>query len=529
MPLGISPAQPPRAVNEMLVRVLKNFSSQLLSLIVSFADRFVLAAILLRAWQTELYADWSTILAVTGLLGLADLGLSTLLSNRLHKAAATGREELFRRTLSVGMFAYASAAVLMLAATLGLAAVAAHGTFPVLRALASGEGAALVVLLGIAQTLHTTRSSISQVYRGRGHYARGILVDGLAALGITGSLVVAGLLGGGPIALGLVLVCAQAVFGWGLMAFDLRRFAGLKLRPLAPQAGELRQGARAMRWYSLGYALPLLWLNAPVIILGSVGLSGAVLVAFLLHRTLVNFCRTFAVMISTSAGVEIARSVFIGDHAHVRQRLERVGVASGVVNGAMVGGMLTFGAPLIHLWSGGASALDMATLLWLALPAVALAPMSPLYYLASLSDMPKPLAISQAVQVGVAMGLALALVRRHGASGVAFALAAGELLATGVLLPLWLDRLLGIRVWGSVLRVLARTLASLAAAGLVGWLVTRIAPIHGALSLLCAGAAWAMLVLPVLAFLATSRGQRQAAVRLARAGAAEAYRKLRTT
>jgi O-antigen/teichoic acid export membrane protein len=511
---GAQPASFPVNVgaNPMLVRVFKNFASQLFNLSVTFGDRFVLTAILLRAWPTDIYADWTTILTSVGLLGVADLGLVTWLSNRLHKAFALGEETTFQRTLGVGLFAYAGVGIVMLFALLGLATIAASGFYPILHGLARADAILLIVLLGLAQTLLTTRSAISQVYRGRDQFARGMIIESLSALCIIGSLIIGGASGLGPVGLAFVYLGAQLVFGWGLLLVDLRRFPSLDLRPIFPLASEAREVALAMRWYSLGTALPILWLQTPILILGSLGLNGAALVAFVLHRTLVNFCRTFTVMISTSAGVELARYVHAGEHAEIQRRLKIVGAACGAVSGTIIAGLLTFGRPLIHVWSSGAISLDAATMLWLLMPAFVLVPAFPLVYLAHLSDLPKPLAISQVVQVLVGAALAVLLVREYGSSGVAFALAVGEIIAIGTLLPVALSRRLGNRLWGHAIRSLATAAAALGAAILIGRLVVALVPIEGVMSLLLAGLAWGILTLPLLAYLATSSTQRQTAL-----------------
>jgi hypothetical protein len=41
----------------MLGKTLQNFASQLLSLLISIGDRFLLTAVLLRMWPTDLFAD----------------------------------------------------------------------------------------------------------------------------------------------------------------------------------------------------------------------------------------------------------------------------------------------------------------------------------------------------------------------------------------------------------------------------------------------------------------------------------------
>ena len=75
----------------MLGKTLQNFASQLLSMLISIGDRFLLTAILLRMWPTDLFADWTTLMAWSGLLSLADLGFVIFVGNRLQKALGRRR------------------------------------------------------------------------------------------------------------------------------------------------------------------------------------------------------------------------------------------------------------------------------------------------------------------------------------------------------------------------------------------------------------------------------------------------------
>ena len=89
----------------------------------------------------------------------------------------------------------------------------------------------------------------------------------------------------------------------------------------------------------------------------------------------------------------------------------------------------------------------MATLFWLVVPAIVVAPAIPLLYLAHLADIPKQQAIAQVTQTTIAIALAAPLAASFGAAGVAFAMAAGEIVSIGLVLPILLTRRLGITYW----------------------------------------------------------------------------------
>ena len=182
-----------------------------------------------------------------------------------------------------------------------------------------------------------------------------------------------------------------------------------------------------MRWYALTYALPTIWLQAPVLLLSALGLGGPMVVTFVLHRTLVNFGRNFVVMLSTAVGVELTPHVHSGNTAMIERGITLVGRSVAAMGGVMAAGLLTFGASIVQLWTGKSDLFDMATLFWLVLPAIVVAPAIPLLYLAHLADIPKQQAIAQVTQTTVAIALAGPFAASFGAAGVAFAMAAGEI------------------------------------------------------------------------------------------------------
>jgi O-antigen/teichoic acid export membrane protein len=494
----------------MLHKTLRNFVSQMLSLVVSFGDRFVLAAILLRAWPTDLYADWVTIQACTGLMGLADFGFVVFIGNRLQKAFNVKDEPGFQRLIGFSAFAYVIMALLMLMILVGLAVWELAHPFLTTRILAPPETATVLLLLGLVQILHSAKSSVTQLYRGRGNFARGNFIDSVAALGIFLSAILAAVCGASATILALVYIGAHLVFGWGILLNDIRRrYGAIRLGPLWPSGSDIRDAALAMRWYSLGFALPLIWLQAPLLILSMLGLGSAAVVTFVIHRTLVNFCRTFTVMLATSAGVELTSHVHAGNTSEIKRGVAIIGHIVGAIGGVMVGGLLTFGGPLIQTWTGLSDLLDTTTLLWLTVPAITVAPAVPLLYLAQLADLPKPLALSQVAQAVLAIVIALLLVRQYGASGVALALAVSETLAIGILLPVVVGRCLGINFWRHSLRCLSVALAALVWAGGVAQAIAHSMDIIHASALMLAGLLWACVTLPAVVYLLAPAPQRK--------------------
>jgi O-antigen/teichoic acid export membrane protein len=487
----------------MLAKVLLNFASQCLGLLVSIGDRVLLVALLLRLWQPEMFADWTTLLSITALLGLADLGFVVFVGNRLQKLFLGGDEEGFRRFVGTSVFIYGVLAFLMVVGASGFAYLLQRSPFLTIHALNLQEAAAALFLLGIAQALHTAKSAISQIYRGRGNFARGGVVDALSMTCVVSSAILATFFEPDVVQLAVVYVAAQIVFGWGILVVDLRkRYPELSLLPLLPRWLELRNFVLAMRWYALSYALPTIWLQAPVLLLNGLGIGGVAVVAFVVQRTLVSFCRTFSVMLSMAAGVELVVHVHANDTVRIEKGVQAVGRVVAGLAGAMMAGLLGFGSALVLLWTGKPFLFDSTVVFLLAVPAILVAPAIPLLYLAHLSDMPKPQVAAQIVQIGVAIVLCWLLAPTWGLAGVAFALAFGEVLGIGIVLPLLLNRRLRLAYWRHA------TICLLVAMGALAWSGTISVVVFAVLRTDTPGAALVGLVLwslvtfgPILFFL----------------------------
>lgn len=501
----------------MLVKTLRNFASQLLSMAVSLGDRFVLAAILLRVWSTDLFADWATLTACASMLGLADLGLVLFFGNRLQRAFSLGDAAGFQRIVGTAAFVYPALALVILTVAGALAALEASVPFLSIRALEVPEAARVLLLLGVIQSLHTAKSAFTQIYRGRGDYARGVIIDAISGLCIVASALLAASQGVGAPALASVYIVAHLIFGWGVLITDLRRrYPELRLLPIRPNAAELRDAGLSMRWYSLSYMLPSIWMQAPVLLLSALGLGGATVVSLVIHRTLVNFGRNFAVMLSVSAGVELAPHVHSADAVAIERGMSIIGRSVAAIGGTLAAGLLIFGAPMIGLWTGKSDLADAATLFWLVAPAVAVAPAIPLLYLAHLSDLPKPQALAQVAQTGVAIALALPLAKSHGAAGVAFAMAAGEVLGVGLLLPMLLTKRLHIAYQRHAILCLAIALATTAWGGAAGKAVEALIGTQGLERLFLGLALWSVLTLAPIGYMLLPAGRRERLLRLVR-------------
>ena len=230
----------------MLGKTLQNFASQLLSLLISIGDRFLLTAVLLRMWPTDLFADWTTLMAWSGLLGLADLGFVIFVGNRLQKAFGLGDEVGFQRQVGTAAFIYVLLGLLVIVIAALLAAIESASPFISVRSLNSSDAALALFSLGVMQAVQTTKSAFTQIYRGRGEFSRGVIIDSVSTLCIVVSALAAAGCGAGPRVLALTYIASQLVFAWGILLTDLRRrYPNLaSLAVAAERFGIARGGAR---------------------------------------------------------------------------------------------------------------------------------------------------------------------------------------------------------------------------------------------------------------------------------------------
>ena len=73
---------------------------------VSFAERFLLVGILVRAWGIELYADWVVLMAAAGLFALGDMGMQIYFGNSLQHAKSHKEPLRFQRMVRLSIWSY---------------------------------------------------------------------------------------------------------------------------------------------------------------------------------------------------------------------------------------------------------------------------------------------------------------------------------------------------------------------------------------------------------------------------------------
>jgi O-antigen/teichoic acid export membrane protein len=496
-------------------RIGTGFAAQLLSLAVAFADRILLVGVLIRAWGTDAYSDWATILAAAGLLSFGELGLNVYFGNRWQGAFARGDDVEFQRLIGVSLTSYL---------ILGLMLASVATVFALMNDLSSllslsspeASGAAVVfLLLAAANVLRVMRGSISQIYRGRGQFAEGILVATLPAAAAVVLAAAATHFGAGVAVVAFTHFAAELVFGCGAMMFDLRRrYPSLQFRLAYPTRSEIRDLLSNARWFALLQGAPVLWLQVPVLMISALGLSGEALVSFVVARTLVNFARQIGNMLSLSAGVEAANALHVGDKSALARHVSSFGGFLATLSGAVVGGLSAFGAPLITFWTARPETADPLLILWLLAPSILVVPALPLSAALTHGNFPRPTALASVVQLGAGLSLSGVLGHWFGVTGVAAGLSLGEALALGTVLPMVAAQYTGL-AYNSYLFGCAKAFAlALCWGGGVAWLLVTLIGTARLEPLLLSGAIWTLLGFVPVVGLALPRGGRMRVVKL---------------
>lgn len=511
----------------MLQRVSRSFGAQLLGLVLTLLDRFLVVGLLIRTWGVEIYGDWALLLGAAGLLSLAEAGLNVYFGNAWQRAGALGVPARFNRILSVAItIAFALALVLasltaFLALRLDLAARLS------LETTGDREAAIIFALLAAAASSQATRGCISQIYRGRGNFTRGLLVALMLPLTLSGVSVAAVLAGVTPLVMAWIYLSCDLIAGWGVLLFDLRRrYPELAFRPAIPCLSELKDLGAQLRWLAIPQVAPIAWLQAPVVTLGLLSLSGSALVSFLVQRQLINLARQVGSMLSNSVGVELAGEFHAGSKGAIQGWLLALGTLLAGAAGSTGAALMLLGEPFVSIWTANPQLFDRTLMGWLLLGGIAAVIATPLSSTLMLTQNARVLAIATAFQLAAGLPAMAILAWSHGAHGAAAGLAFGEVLACILVLPALSAQVLGIDALRYVSRCVAATIVAAAISGGVACALMSVLGTATVPEFLVTALLWSIFgFFPSLA-MSVPRPQRQRLVKIGRSEGMRALRRL---
>ena len=328
-------------------------------------EQVLLVPLFLAHWSPGEYGNWLTLSALTGLIGLLDLGMNTGAAVRLTQVHAQGNSSRFYELQHSAMAFYFWVAVL--GSLLLTAGVLAFKSWPVggIAYFPSPAARWTTWLLGIQMLWSMPHGFLTATYRTTGDMATTQwLVNGRKLVEITCVLI--GLLLGvsmvGVASIELATLALALVF----TAWHCRHWCRVSLPGLsrASWRGLADLLHPSFSFWTINWA-QLFGQNVPVLLIRV--LVGEIAVAvFVLCRTVTSLVRQGITLIHNSLWPEITRMETVGDWAQLRtlHRFVLVGSSGAAM---MATGILWFsGDSLVRIWMRGKLPVDFVLLrLWL--------------------------------------------------------------------------------------------------------------------------------------------------------------------
>lgn len=490
-----------------LANTARTFSIQLVSLAITLLDRVVLTGILIRHWGTANFSDWSIVVSAASMIVIFELGFQQFVGNQLLKAQVRSRHRAFNRIVAWSMYT-----AVLLGLVLSAGAVILPLIFDItdLLNLSSGVFVEVFIVLSLWNIVRITRGPLLQIYRGKGEYYQYLWADNRATLISIVAAIGAVLLGAQPLVIAIIYLITTIVFSVYWSHRDIsRRFREVRIAARRPGKNPAIRAGSSLRWYGIFYTVANLMQNAPVLIIAGLGLSGPLLVIFVVQRTLVNFVRTVTLNISSAAGAELSSLAHQESKALFLGGLELVARLNVCLIALASSALLLFGTHLVHIWTGDPSLSSLTLLALLLIPAIIGAPAIGLQQTSVLADKVRLQASASLVNLTIGVGGGILLGMEYGMIGVALALALGESIGTGGMAAMFAARDFKL----DYPRLFRRSMLLFAAiAGLsygVGWIIVRVWPDAGLLPLMGQIALWTVITGPPALWLCLPERLRQ--------------------
>jgi O-antigen/teichoic acid export membrane protein len=475
-------------------RLFLGFGSQTIAILLRIAQQFLIVPILIRGWGIELYADWIIIFSATSFLSMLDFGLSAYFSNALLIMWTRQDLAACRRLISTAFFVYGSivlTAAIVLAVTLEVVPWAAYFETHVMSPLMALDTASI---LAISTLMLLPFGLIDTFYRAHGDYSRGIVIN-ITAEALRGFGICAVVISGGqPITAALAYLIITILYGAGMIFDQWRHYGELQIGLAIPKTLELRQAiTQSALYFSTTVTLPL-YLNAPILLLGTLSEFSGAVVAYTVSRTFTGLMRQIVNQFCHPIGVEMARQVAIGNQAQLRRVFTAAGRMVAGSAGLLGGFTLVAAQPFLRIWTHDSVAFDpwlvsafIATIILTAPAQVA----STLYFY---NNKPRILFIAQAGYGIGTLVFCLLLIKDFAAAGAAIGTGLAEFLSIGIILPYAASREVSVPLMFYFSRSYATALSAFVLSYGVAWGWNWILTTSSLVSLIELGVLWAVII-----------------------------------
>lgn len=331
--------------------------SQLLPIASTILERVMLTAVFYRCWGANVFASWSVLMSLAGLVSLSEFGFAMYFSNGVALAVQRRDQKQAVRMFRNGF------TILLLAALLGWATVLT-GSYVFLET-GSGQTSialdhALVIVGGLALTavIRVPMAVIYALYRAHLRFARFTLVSASADIVrilATGLAVL--VLDTGPLAAMVIALLVTAALQLGYFIWNARQnFPAFNLRLQWPSKIERRDIGRISFAYFAQTLSNSLLTSLPVLLLERQAVSTALLAAFVLVRTLMGLPRMLLQTVGVVIGYECSRHLAQKDTGQAMRVIRESARVISIASGLLTGGLLAVGAPLTAIWVGNPQA-----------------------------------------------------------------------------------------------------------------------------------------------------------------------------
>ena len=468
---------------------------QLLNQVIRISAQLLLVPLFLAAWGPAIYKDWVVLFSIMSFLTTCNLGAGTYFANRFIELVARGERSALRRELRTALFCALTVGIVVLLA--GYAAMIAYDSQGFLASTAMGRKVIweCLVLMTFPVSYSFCEEILRSMYRAEGEFNRGECVFAIYAVVLLISVATVLALRMPPMVAASCYFVVPALL-FAAVIIDLKhRYADIVIGFRVPTRTELRViVAPSLLFFTAPLSVALVQ-SGPIILFGALGVAAVPVLSYTLVRVVAGLARQAAYQFAIGSGIEMARHHLQGERQDCYRLYQATGqIVTGLV-GLFSGFILWATAPFLAFWTHGTVPSDSIMLICFLGGLFLSAPGQAGLMLLNFANYPRPLAIAWCGQAVIGLALSAALVPSFGVAAAAFGFAVVESVATGLFLPLVVQRRFGYSAIGQLARSFAVGALAFGWSALVASAIFRLG-LGGLEGLVLDGLLWAVITIP---------------------------------
>lgn len=354
----------------IFARVGREYLLQVLAFALAVVDRLLIPAILLRTVGAEGFSAWTVAMSVAAFIPVLDLGITRLFSIRLLALQSQGRSDdaiAAFRSGTILLFAMLLLALIVVA--VWIAVEPPRTGDPESDAMMPGLLLPVVLAMAVTQLINLRMA----LYRAHQQFARETIMRSVAEAVRVAAIVGAAILGAS------LQDLAWLWFGLAWVALVLpflvdsyRRFPAFRERLLPARSLSVREVYHEAAGFWLAAMATTAFASVPILVLGYLAGSAAIVVQFGLMRTIANLVRQVLQLFANVFGLELGRRLAAGDQHGFAAANDESNRLLGVQAAVAAAVLLVIGSELFTVWTGRADLFDTAMLALAILPPILL-------------------------------------------------------------------------------------------------------------------------------------------------------------